>query len=329
MSIAPQNSRTSIWRKARVANGLFTTLVSSVIISRLPRGITRSPTLKLKLSILCVFVLILASCQGPDTSGPGSKGSEESSVAFRVNGKAVTIKEIMSSPLVRQSLRQILIVDGIMSAAAAQGITIDEAEVDATMEEFKIQAVDRDQEFYEVMDQMDTTEADYKQNIRINMFWEALLELRLEYTDEDLKERWEENPKRYKTIYARENALTDNEKDALTFEDVRETVDEAYKYERFGALSTVMEQDIVDNTDLNITCISDPEQRKYFEDLIINKKKSSYVSPYATKVEGDDSSPSLEQDSPPDTQNEEENPGESNAETTGEEPSEAETPSEG
>ena len=259
--------------------------------------------MKLTFMFICASAVLISSCAMPGVNATGGTGTQ-SNVAFVVNGYSVTTEELMTTPGLREPLKQLMVLNGILSMAAAQQIEIDPAVIEVRVDERKQQAKEQGRDFYVILEEMDTTEADLRENYRVSLIWEALLESRLEYTEDDLQALWDSNPNRFINVYVRENSLTDSEKEALTYEDLEDEVYQAFKYDNFSAIATTLQQEILDRVDLNITCIADPNDRKYFEDLIINRKQSNYVSQLDRPDVGVGSNSVSEQENSADSQDE-------------------------
>lgn len=222
-------------------------------------------------ALLC---LVLASCVPPGSSGTSSSGGGSPEV-LQINGRGITADQMLSSPFMRESLRNLIFFETMVSTAKEAGVEIDEKEVDKTYEEQKAQYSMGDASGWkDFLSQNMSTEEEFKNQIRSSMYFDGLLKKKVNVTDAEIKASWDSEASIIKDVHAQQNAITPEEKDKLTFEQVKETI--KARLESMKALQAQEEvmQDIITKATVKLTAIKDKEKAQLLEDLIINNERT-------------------------------------------------------
>jgi len=153
--------------------------------------------------------------------GYGCAVTPESYVLARVNGQPISLKDVIKHPQFRSLVREIVTRTLIRQKAAQMGITVDEAEVKKKLEEMKAQ-IGPGPSWERYMQLSGITEEQLLEEFRIRSIWEEYLKRNVNITDEEIKARFDSNPRFYKRMYGTEKSLTDEESDKLSYEDIKD-----------------------------------------------------------------------------------------------------------
>ena len=145
----------------------------------------------------------------------------ESYILARVNGQPISLKDVIKHPQFRSLVREIVTRTLVRQKAAQMGVTVDEAEVKKKLEEMKAQ-IGPGPSWERYMQLSGITEEQLLEEFRIRTIWEEFLKKNVNITEEEIKARFDSNPRFYKRMYGTEKSLTDEESDKLTYEDIKD-----------------------------------------------------------------------------------------------------------
>lgn len=205
-----------------------------------------------------VFVLLamslLIGCVTPEGNGssgntvPGSvKGKPGGTIV--VCGETFTLGDLLQHPVFRQSFQQFITLQQIYVEASKQGITITDEELDEAIEEQKQNIEGAGQSWDTFMEMQGFTIEEFKQMIRTQKLFEKLMEAKLDFSEENLKDYWEKNKDAIVTQHIKTNFLPDTERETLTMEDCTETIKEFMR----SNLGFTNQQEVMDTLTLNAT----------------------------------------------------------------------------
>jgi len=160
----------------------------------------------------------------------------------QVNGETVTLQEVESFPGFKSLVDQLIQRKLIMQKAASQSIQVDPARVEEELEKMK-QQIGPGPSFQQWLVENNVTEEQVRQQVRISLSFEELLKSEAVVTDKEVKANFEQNPNFFRQLYGRENDLTTEEYEVLTFEELREWLIDYFKRSRGYSQA----QDIMDN----------------------------------------------------------------------------------
>jgi len=220
---------------------------------------------------LCTAVA-LAACVTAPSGG-------ESTAVFKVNGREITAEELVTSPVMRQAIKQFLITDALMREAAKEGVTADEDAINDQIDRIEQDALTQGMTIDEYLKQQFVTVAEVKESIRMQQVFDKLVEARSEVTDAERDAFWEERGEEVKYSYARENHLTDAEAGELTREQVQGTLDEMILRDKQSEVRQTMMEQLINDINLEIMVINDQAEAERYEDLLINLAKTDVEEP--------------------------------------------------
>ncbi|MCC7478471.1 SurA N-terminal domain-containing protein [bacterium] len=225
----------------------------------------------MKRACAAVLCLVLASCVPPGSTGTGGGGG---AVAMQINNRPITTEQLLSSPFLRESLRNLIFFETMVATAQEAGVTIDEKEIDKTFEEQKAQYSMGDaQGWQDFLSQNMSTEEEFKNQIRSSMYFEGLIKKKVNVTEDDIKKSWDTDANIIRDVHAQQNAIPEAEKAALTFEQVKETIKLRLESMKGMEAQEQVMQDIITKASVKISGISDKTKAQLLEDLILNNEK--------------------------------------------------------
>jgi hypothetical protein len=219
------------------------------------------------ITLTVAAALLLAACVT-------SSGGDGSGAVMSVNGREITAKELLSSPMMRQSIKQFLIADALMREAGKEGLTADEEAINDQIENIEQDALSQGMTIEEYLAQQFMTIEDVKESIRMQQMFNKLIEARSVVTDSDRDDYWAEHGDEVKYAHARDNHLTEAEATELTREDVLETLDERIRLEKENVTRQGLMEGLINGIDLKVLVFDSRDEAKNLEDLIINSSKT-------------------------------------------------------
>lgn len=229
--------------------------------------------------LAALAVLVLLTCFGCVQPGSPGSGSVKSPVLLKVSGREITAEEFISSPPVRNAIRQYILFDEMKAECAKRGIKVDEAEVERQFNETKQNVIMSGQSWDEYLKQQGLTEDEYKEVIRGPMLFVAVSEAMNEITDEDIRKSWSDpnEKERLTNVYSSDNHLPDSDKAKLSLDDPKFYAfvkDNLQKFKIQTDQQAII-QKFVDQTTLDLSlAVKDPKKAKLYEDMILNNSKT-------------------------------------------------------
>jgi hypothetical protein len=105
------------------------------------------------------------------------------------------------------------------------------------------------------------------------LYFEAIVDTLFEITEQDLQDSWARDQDAILDKYLRDNHLPDSERQTVTFEECKESIEEwARNAKRFDYQQEAFDL-LLSSTEISLTCIADSARRKQYEDLILNNIK--------------------------------------------------------
>ncbi len=152
-----------------------------------------------------------------------------------VNDHRITLKDIQENPNFRRVVDETIMKILFTDAAAEKGITVSEEQVDEEIERMR-EGLGGEKAMQEYLKAEGRTMQDMREYFEFTQLIMALLESKVEATDEKVRAEFEMNPDFYRRQYAREHNLTVDEAENLTFEDMKDYLIEQYKRNMSGQL---------------------------------------------------------------------------------------------
>lgn len=227
----------------------------------------------LAVAVVLGVIIYATSCVAPSGgSGGGILGGGRQPVML-INDRKVYADELIKSMLVRNAIRQFASICTLKEEAAKRGIKLDPQKVKDRIEEQKNQMTQMGQDWKTFLEEQNVTEKDVEEQISMYMLFEELVNSTVEVTDAQLKAVWERDKEQIITEYLTKNKLPDTEKSKITYEQCKDIVTEITKRENSGSRQQDLTTELTTKTKIDLVAISDPTERKLYEDLIINNTK--------------------------------------------------------
>lgn len=220
-------------------------------------------------ALLC---LVLASCVPPGSGGTGGGGG--GAAVLTINNRPITADQLISSPFIRESLRNLVFYESMVDAAKKAGVTIDEKEVDKTFDEQKQQFAAGDAKgWQEFLAQNMATEDEFKNQIRSQMYFQGLVKKRVEVTEDEMKDSWAKEKDDIIAVYAQQNHIPEADKAKVTYEQAKDTIKSRLEAMKGMQAQEQVMQEVVSQATFVINAMSDKEKAKLIEDLVLNNEK--------------------------------------------------------
>jgi hypothetical protein len=228
----------------------------------------------LSLAAVLGVVVYVTGCVTPSgSSGGGSVFSGARQPVMEINGRKVYADELLKSVLVRNAIRQYANICTLKEEVAKKGIKLDPEKVKARIEEQKKQMIQMGQDWNQFLADQNVTEKDVEDQVTMYMMFEELVNSTVQVTDAQLKAVWERDKEQIITEYLTKNKLPDTEKAKITYEQCKDIVTDITKRENSGQRQQDITTELTQATNISLVSISDPTERKLYEDLIINNTK--------------------------------------------------------
>jgi hypothetical protein len=220
--------------------------------------------------LVAALALTVYACTTPGASG----GASGNAVLFKVNGRGVTAEEFISSPYLRDAMRQYIFYEAMKSEANKAGAKVDEADFTKKMEEEKKNVeLQMNMSWADFLDQNGLTEKEYTTRNRDRELFNKLNEIKVKVSDAEARKVWETDKENLVNQYIAQEKLPDSEKAKVTFEQVKELAEERVRMNKMMLVQGEIVADIVLNAELDMVAIKDPARQKQLEDLILNNSK--------------------------------------------------------
>ncbi len=151
----------------------------------------------------------------------------------RVNGKPIFLKEVTANQQFRNAVENAVMAHLLEEAAAKENIVITDKEIDDWIKDYREKndnyTDDLEWKKFIYLRLQLPSEQDLRKLVRLQLIQEKLAEKLVDLSEERLKKEWEEKQAFYKTLYAQMNGLSVEEKQKLTFEDVKDFIRDSIK----------------------------------------------------------------------------------------------------
>lgn len=204
--------------------------------------------------------------------GYGCAITPESYVLAKVNGQPITLKDVIEHPAFKRIIDQIAQRSIIRQKAAEEGITVDEEKVKEKLDNM-IAEIGPGPSWERWKQMQGLTEEDLLEEFRIRYLYEEMLKRRVNVTDEEVKARFDNNPLFYKRAYARENNLTEDEADKLTFEDIKGWLKDYVITTEAYAMGQKVLDELMASADIDYLFLP-PEERQRLKQEQLEKRKA-------------------------------------------------------
>jgi hypothetical protein len=207
---------------------------------------------------VCMVLLalsLLAGCVAPEDGGSTGGGKTAGARAGKgggtitVCGEKFTLGDIVEHPMFRQSLRQFVTLQQLYAEASKKGITITDEQLNEELNKQKEQITSSGQSWDEFLKMQGMSEDEVKQMLKTQKMFEALIDTKLDLSDERLKKYWEENKDQILTQHIQANFLPESERQTLTYETCIDTIKESIRQKE----GFQFQQELMDELTLNAT----------------------------------------------------------------------------
>jgi len=247
----------------------------------------------------------------------GCTATPDSYPVASVNGEVVTLKEVESFPGFKNLVDELIRRRLIAQQAAKLHVEVDPARVTQELEKMKKQ-IGPGPSFQQWLVENNVTEEQVREQIAISVMFEELLKREVTITEDEVKANFEQNPKFFRQLYGRENELTTEESDKLSFEDMKDWLMDYFKRSRGYSQAQDMVDDLMKQADIEYLFMS-PDKRAALKKQQAEERKqevSAGQSPVTIEEDGSKEGPSETAGEPETPANE--------AAASGEEPSASE-----
>jgi hypothetical protein len=172
-----------------------------------------------------LFVTAATGCVvsgGSGGSGSAGGGGGADPVAMKVDGRDIKLDELLTSAVIRDQLRSLIIMEHVKKEAAAAGATVDQAELDKRIEEQKKQAVTYGQKWEDFLFSHGITEKEFRDQLEFSMLLEAYAEKKAAISDDELKADYEKDKEHLNKLYSDQAFLTPEQAKEVTFDKIKE-----------------------------------------------------------------------------------------------------------
>ncbi len=230
-----------------------------------------------------VFVLLamslLIGCVTPDGSGSGNTASGsvkgKSSGTINVCGETFALGDLLQHPVFRQAFTQFITLQQLFAEASKQGITITDEELNAAIDEQKKQIEESGQSWDDFLEMQGLSLDELKQMLKTQKLFEKLMDAKLDFSDENLKEYFDKNKDAILNQHIQTNFLPETERATLTWESCKETTKELMR----SQLGFTHQQEIMDSLMLNATIdlsgALPADKAKEIEQILLGKEQEA------------------------------------------------------
>lgn len=151
----------------------------------------------------------------------------------RVNGKPIFLKEVTSTQQFKSAVDNAVLQRLLEEAAAKENIVITDEEINNWIKDYREKnnnyTDDLEWKKFIYLRLQLSSEEELRKLVRLQLIQEKLAEKLVDLSEERLKKEWEEKQAFYKTLYAQLNGLSVEEKQKLTYEDVKDFIKDSIK----------------------------------------------------------------------------------------------------
>jgi hypothetical protein len=202
--------------------------------------------------ILSVVFIALFACNNANKSGESSSGgfggliakTENKNVLVQVGNTTVTMDDVMKDPRFKQLLADKIFSAILVDKGQKDRIEITEEDVDKQIAKIKKQFPDPALFEKQLKDSGYTMET-LRIEQRKYLVLDRLLRQKLQMTDEDLRDFYDQNKRYVDQSYASQNGLTEEETLNLNFETVRDVADQLYIDQKGQEVFTTLREELI------------------------------------------------------------------------------------
>ena len=228
-------------------------------------------------SSLIMLAAAIYSCtqNGGSKQGGVSNATGAAGTAMVVTGVDFTAEDILTSPLMRNPLREYCYSMTMLKKVQDAKVEVSDADVEAKIDETKAIVDQRNTTWEHFLESQYLTEEEYWLNTKYTLMFEKLVESRVVVTDEDKMQIWDEQQASIIDQYLSENHLPESERSSVEYDMVKQICETRAGAARKQTALMEVRTEIVNETTLALSCVTDPDKRKQFEDLIVNMARDS------------------------------------------------------
>ncbi|MBN2083090.1 hypothetical protein JW859_12905 [bacterium] len=223
--------------------------------------------------IAALLVGLLLGCVTTASTQDGPNGQyapkADSKPVMNMNGHPVYAADVITYQYMRGPLRQLIAYDRLHQIAAQDGVKVDETRFDEMMEMTREQQINSGKTWDQFLSEQSISEKEFINDMRSRLLWDALVESRIDITEEKMQKEWEDNADDIKNKHVQFNHLTESSLATLTYEDCKETIKEKIKAKEAFPVQVELEDEIINSATLDILCLDSAEDKQLFEYLIL------------------------------------------------------------
>ncbi len=186
-----------------------------------------------------------------------------------INGEEVYAADLLSSPVIRGFLRQYIFYLAVEQEAVAQDVTVDPALLEERIEAVKQSVYDNGEEWDLYLAEQSITDDEFRENVRSSLLFDALVEARIDLSEEKLRQVFDEERTEIINEYMRNHHYPDSMRSSVTFEDCRETVKEKIKRRDGFPVMDELNKRLLRDASFEILCMESEEDAEKYEYLIL------------------------------------------------------------
>ncbi|MCB1217635.1 hypothetical protein KDL44_09585 [bacterium] len=229
--------------------------------------------------IVCGLIMLAAaiySCTENKSGGPGQVSTAAGGdVALIVTGDKYPASEVLTSPLLRNPLREYCYSMTMLKKAKEAEVQVTDEEVNARIDETKAVVDQRNTTWEHYLESQYVTEEEYWLNAKYSLMFERLVESRVTVSEEDKLELWDTQQSSIIDQYLADNHLPESERSTVEYEKVADICEERARNVKKQAALVEVRKEIVEETTIEFPFVEDEALRKQYEDLTINMAREA------------------------------------------------------
>lgn len=196
------------------------------------------------------LVAMFVSCTPSGDDGGGGGGgivvkTDSSDVLAKFGSKSVTLKQIASDRRFKMMIQDALFTHMVFEKCANERIEITEADVEEQMAKMRRDFGNDEAELENYVKATGKTMDEVREDQRKFVAITKLLRKRVAMSDEDIRNYYDTQSRNIKQTYAAEHGLTEEETEALTYEQVKSKADEMLFMQRANEEFQGFREDII------------------------------------------------------------------------------------
>ncbi len=232
----------------------------------------------LVIASMIMLAAVIYSCSENKGGGKGNVSNAQNNSAgdfIMVSGEQHSTTDVLTSPLMRNALREYCYSMTMLKKAREANIEVSDEDVNERLEETKVVIDQRNTTWEHYLESQFLTEEEYWLNTKYSIMFERLVESKVEITEEDKLDLWDAQQTSIIDQYLSDNHLPESERSSVEFELVEDICTErAMNVLKQQSLVDVR-REIIEESSLELSLVSDEAARKQFEDLILNKAREA------------------------------------------------------